>query len=392
MRWALASACAAACAACGSDDLALVGEYSGPPPYPTRREPLALRSGTYAFVSNALSDSIHVINIDTGEHVREATVGRYPVDVDGPQRVVVDRAGQALYFVLRYPQLSPTGPHAAHSSVQRLGYVEKRSLRDFGLLAELRVDANPSDVELSQDGARVVTSHFDLERADLSSPDRNAKLFVTSTASFGTDSPTRIAVCRAPSGMDLSNPDARYVFVACYADDAMGVVDVDTLQVQLVPMGAALATGAPAWGPKFVRARSDVGVIAVANVVGHSISFFDTVTRTFPSTAVPVGGAAYRPDWSLDGASLLVPTRDPDALNVIDSESRTVSQVRVFDGSECLKPQEVSTIDEERILVVCEGDGVKPGAVLILDRSSLVTQRRIDVGTSPDRAALYRVP
>jgi YVTN family beta-propeller protein len=366
--------------------------YAGETPYPNRREPLVLTQGTYAFVSNNGSDTIDVIDLERGERIRRVPVGRYPLDIDGPHHLAVDLAGGALYTALAYPVSGVSGPHAEHGSSQRLGYLQKLSLTDFSLLGEVRIDTNPGDVVLSEDGSRVVVSHFDLARAKLDSPDRNAKVWSLGTNAIDAASATKVAACRAPHGIALSKPDGRFGYVACYADDAVAFVDFTAgsfILVSLAPM-APPPSGAPLIGPYSVRENPQGTELAIGTTEGKSMYTVDLATKTVRTPPVGLLGAAYVPAWSEDGTELYVPTQMPDTLQRV--KAGTSTQARKFEKSECELPHEVSVLDANRLVVVCEGDHKTASALLIVDRATFATLKRIEVGVYPDRAAIVRKP
>ena len=78
---------------------------------------------------------------------------------------------------------------------------------------KVRVDANPGDIVLSEDGKRLVVSHFDLQRAienpgDLAAARSTLAVIDPDTMALsGSPAPTRIPLCIAAHGVVLSRPD-----------------------------------------------------------------------------------------------------------------------------------------------------------------------------------------
>ncbi|WP_437573533.1 hypothetical protein [Sorangium sp. So ce887] len=96
---------AAALASCSDPDPLIetrYGAYEGDA-YPDRRPEIAIPDGGMGVVTDSLSETISLIALETGERFGVRPVGRDPVTIDGPHRVVVDAAGGALYIATRPP-------------------------------------------------------------------------------------------------------------------------------------------------------------------------------------------------------------------------------------------------------------------------------------------------
>jgi YVTN family beta-propeller protein len=138
--------------------------------YPDRRTPVAIPPGGLGVVTDSYSDTLSLLDLGTGKTLGSVPVGRDPVGLDGPHHVTVDPSGGFVYIGLSYPAIATGGPHGSHGSSLQYGYVQKLALDDFRILGQVRVDSNPGDIASSEDGKRVVVSHFDLQRAITSSP------------------------------------------------------------------------------------------------------------------------------------------------------------------------------------------------------------------------------
>ena len=388
-----------ACTTGDAGEVHVYDAYAGPEAFPNRRPPIVLPSGDVGFVSNSRSDDISVVDLQKNVVIAQPPVGRNPVDVDSPHHLAVDRAKGALYTVLSYPAVAASGPHAAHGSSQKLGYLQKLSLTDLALQGEVRVDENPGDIVLSGDGRRIVVSHFDLVRARLFDSEPRANLVVADPDQLlpsGSPDPVRIRVCRAPHGIALSRPDGKLAYVACYADDAIAVVDTSNPAATptLVPLGQELTKGdTPLFGPYSVVLSPTGKWLAVGNTESKDVLLLDTATMKPKGPAIATGGAAFFPAWSADEKRLYVPTQNPDGIRVVDVETSTVTAFRAFTPEECQKPHELGFLSDARALyTVCEGDQVSPSVVRTLDPSSLDPIARIAVGAYPDRMVVVKVP
>jgi len=79
----------------------------------------------------------------------------------------------------------------------------------------------------------------------------------------------------------------------------------------------------------------------------------------------------------------------PDVLLVADPASGQVLSLFYFSPDQCQRPHEAA-LDEARrsLYVVCEGDHVAPGSVVVIDLDSFEVKTTIQVGVYPDRIAL----
>lgn len=390
---ALAAVMAASCA--DPDPLVETryGPYEGQA-YPDRRAPIAVPAGGMGVVSDSRSDTISLLDLTTGERFGVYPVGRDPVTIDGPHHLAIDVPGRAIYVALSYPLLAgATGPHASHGGSSTPGHVQKLSLDDMSILGQTRVDPNPGDIVMSDDGKRLIVSHFDLKRAldnqgDLEKA-RSALAVIdpATIALTGSPDPIRIPVCIAAHGVVLSRPDAARAYVACYGEDALAIVDLTDPKAtpKLVPVGPGATVANPSYGPYAAVMSPDQKTIAVSDTVSRDVRFFDVASETFDEArTIPLLGAPYFVAWTPDGKSLYVPTQTPDALSLIDLEQANTEIVyRPLSGA-CDKPHLVN-LAEGTLFVVCEGDQTKtPGNVLKLNPATLETITSTAVGLYPD--------
>lgn len=358
--------------------------------------PLAIPPGGLGLVTDSLGDTVTAIDLATGAVVATRPVGRNPVDVDGPHHLAIDPAAGAVYVALSYPDVGGTGPHAGHGASQALGWVQRLSLADLTITGQVRIETNPGDIVLSADGRRLVVSHFDLARATAAGADvasARASLAVidpSTMAITGSPAPRFIEVCAAPHGMALSRPDGALAFVACYAEDAMAVVDLASGAVERIAVGPGTLFGTVAYGPYAAVLSPSGDRVAVASLASHDVRFFDVAAREMEETPpIVLRGAPFFPAWSSDESVLWVPVQSPDGLVRVDLETGATSERPLGEDEGCGLPHEVEVLDEGRLAVVCEGDHEAPGAVLFVDATSLETLQRTEVGVFPD--ALERV-
>jgi hypothetical protein len=357
-------------------------------------------------VSNNGSDTVTVLDLEDPASVvsgRAIPVGLDPVDRDGPHHLAVGKERSELYVALAYPPPDvPLGPHAEHGSSQRAGAVARYSLPDFRLLGTAHTDPNPGDVVLSEDGARLVVSHFDLQKAIKYAEDgveaQRASLLLFDPARIGDSdaSPVSIPVCVAPHGVVLSRPSGDVAYVACYGEDALAVVDLadPSHPVERIPLGPAPGPpGSPTYGPYALTLSDDGASIAIGTTISRDLRLYDVATKTVSAAIFSTQGGAFFPLFSPDGKTLLLPTQLPDEL--IEIDRATMGELRrwTFAGSACSRPHEVrrhpATGD---VMLVCEGDHRKDSVVLVLDAKTLETRQTLHAGVYPDRIVTVTTP
>ena len=362
--------------------------------YPNRRPKIVVPPGGMGIVSDSRSDTISLIDLATGERFGTHPVGRDPVTIDGPHHVAVDVARSAVYVALSYPAVAgATGPHAAHGASVVAGYAQKLALDDMRILGQVRVYPNPGDVVLSEDGKRLVVSHFDLKRAldnpgDLDAARATLALIDPDTIVLsGSPDPVRIPLCVAAHGITLSRPDGARAYAACYGEDVLAIADLDnpSAAVKRIPLGPGAAIGNPNYGPYAAVMSPDGKTIAVSSTVSKDVRFFDVETETFDTTkTISTVGAPYFVGWTPDGAHIYIPTQQPDALILVDYAQGNAELAYRDLAGECDKPHVVEVSGGTALFMVCEGDQTAPGDVLRLDGTTLATVSAAKVGVYPD--------
>lgn len=378
--------------ACATPEPEISYEVYAGAAFPDRRPKLPRPVGYFAYVSDNGSDTVSVLDLPRHERVAQVPVGRDPVGIDGPHHLAVDPTG-IVYVALQYPAAaSLPGPHAAHASSRRNGWVLKLAADDLHVLGQVQVDPNPGEIVLSPDGSKLVVTHFDLEAAlkvSATPEEQKSSIVVIDTSSFGSPGavPRRIRTCRATHGASIAR-DGRTAYVACYGDDTLAVVDL------VAPDAPVVQVSAGARGPYSAVLSPSGSLVAVGATEGRETRIFDTATRTVRSAAVITPGASFFAGWSPDEKTLWIPTQGPDAILVADPDTGAVRRQRRFEPGTCEKPHEATLGRGESALlyVVCEGDHKTPSVVLALDPATLETRATIPVGVYPDRLAFVGPP
>lgn len=371
--------------------------------FPVAPLSFAWPTGPYALLSNNGSDTLSVVDLRERRHVGFIPAGLNPVDNDGPHHLAYDRARGKIYVALSYPPSSfVAGPHAAHGSSVTPGKVLQLDAATGQLDAVMRADDNPGDIVLSDDGGRLVVSHFDLAKAvaNLARPieAQRASLLLYDPADFrASAAPRSFPVCVAPHGVALGAGDGRFAYVACYGEDSLAVVDLaatDAAQaVVRVPVGPA-PQAAPnlRYGPYAAVLTPDGQRVLVGDTEGRDLRVFDVASGAMTTQVYAAGGAVFFPAASKSGQRLAVPVQTPDFIALVEP-SPTGSLVEVlrrsFPGDECRRPHEALFWDDDReLLLVCEGDHVKPGKLLFLDPGTLDVRGSVELGVYPDKAVV----
>jgi DNA-binding beta-propeller fold protein YncE len=358
--------------------------------YPSRRAPLPSARAGLALVTDSLGDTVSLVDLDAGELAFTYPVGRDPVAIDGPHHVAVDEARGHVFIGLSYPDVGALGPHAGHGTSLRSGFAQRLSLDDLSLLGQERVELNPGDLVASADGSRVVVSHFDLVRATTSGGDlekARASLAVLDGAALGeVGGPALVPTCIAPHGMALAGESGSRVYVACYGEDSVAVVDLDALEVlERLPMGPSATTFTPSYGP-YATALAPAGDwLAVSNLESRDVRLLELASGEVDATRVmSTLGIPYFPAYSVDGAQLFVPTQTPDALVAFELSTGDEVAYVPFAADECERPHQAVLRPNGELVLVCEGDHEGPGAIVVLDAGTLEIVRRVSVGVFPD--------
>lgn len=354
--------------------------------------------GGLGYVTNSLMNSVAVLDLGAGTVRATHPIGVGPLAENGPHHLAIDLTRSVLYSPLSFPAAAiPAGPHAEHGSSDAPGIFVKRSLCDFRLLGQVDVDPNPGDMALSADGRTAYVSHFDLRRAqsNVGDPERQkSNLIVIDTVTM-TRTAT-IPVCVAAHGMVIS-PDGRTVFMACYGDDALGVVSLDGPRptVRLVHIGGSppRSSTSPSYGPYSLVLSPDGASVWLGCSVANVLIAYDVASGAFDESRLTrrLPGKAWFPGFSPDGSTMLVPTQGRDSVTRISTApGLALREQRYFTPEECTLPHQVAYGPDGLYYLVCEGRHTsdparsQPGSILALHPDDLRTVRSFPVGVFPD--------
>lgn len=395
VRWLACLAAVSCVAACGET----VTVYDTPDgsPWAPMGPRWQVPAGGVALITNSLGNSVAVLDLAAGTVMGTYPVGVTPLTENGPHHLGLSAPESAVLIPLSFPPpaLLP-GPHAAHGSSVLPGILVKRSLDDFRLLGTAQLDPNPGELILSPDGTRAYVSHFDLARA-LANPGMRARqvsnLIVVNTHTMATVA--TVPLCVAAHGMVVS-PDGNTLYAACYADDAIAVIDLRPAlpTVTTVPLGEALTMDRqPSYGPYSMSRTPDGSTVWTGTSASMSqvLFAFNTATNTFDMTRTlrRLGGYPMFPGYSPDGTTMVVPLQNRDGvLRVRFAASGPELLPAPIQADDCILPHAASFGPDGRVYVVCEGrhsaSRTENGRVLALDPETMTIAARFEVGPYPD--------
>ncbi len=324
-------------------------------------------------------------------------VGLQPIEREGPHHLALSPDGATMWVGLsNFVPGSGSGPHGAHGTGSADGHALLIDVASGDLLANVRVDRNPGDIRLTPDGARVLVTHFDLLRITEARPgtpaaDLASRLVIIDVATRTREA--RVSVCPAAHGMIVS-PDSRRVTIACW-DDQIAIVDlVDPAHpVTLVPVLPLPGTISDPDCQPYALTQSPSGdTIWVGCFESGELRAFDVATQAMdPSRVVDLGSAALFGSY-LTSDQLVVPSQGPDQLTWLDADGEVVGAL-TFDRDDCILPHVVHPSSDGRMLyLVCEGDRVSPGTLVVIDAARRIVTSVVALGLFPDDLAIRRKP
>jgi hypothetical protein len=355
--------------------------------------------GPFALVSNNGSDTVSVVDLAQRRVAGTLRAGLDPVDIDGPHHLAYHRQRREIFVALAYPApaIAP-GPHAAHGSSQRPGRVIRLDAITGQITGEMRADSNPGDIFLSDDGSRLVVTHFDLQKALTNAAQgieaQRASLLLYDPDDFRPDaSPRSFPVCITPHGVALSRPDGRRAFVACYGEDSIAVVDLQAQgegAITRIPVGPAAGSGSSLQYGPYAAVLDPAGKqLLVGTTEGRDLRLFDVDAGAMAPRWYSAGGSVFFAAADAASAVAYVPVQTPDFLAKVTLSGQgelTELARRTFLKDECQRPHEAALWNnDQELLLVCEGDHVHPGSLLILDPDTLETRASLPMEVYPDK-------
>jgi len=381
-------------------------EYGVGQPWPATNSLPPIGPAGRIIITNNLDDTLSLFDLDTmgsadwGELAR-IPVGLNPVELEGPHHATASPDGSSYYVgISNYVPGAGSGPHGTHGAGTSDGYCLKLDSSTNRLIGSVRVDPNPGDVILSNDGRTLYQTHFDLLKiAEVAKRGGTEREMYSRLAIIDAETMTRkamVPVCPAPHAVRLS-PDGRRAFIACWSDEVT-IVDLENPSSEPRRVDVALNAGSavsPRHEPYALTVSPTSGAVWVSSLRSRAVQYLDPVTLAMdPSRTVFLNGSPMFGDFTSDGRTLYLPYQSVEAIAVIDPAMAGPDYAPPeipLAPSGCLNVHQVElTPDDRHALVVCEGDHVGPGTFHVVDLAQRKVMKTVQVGIFPDSVALLR--
>jgi len=370
-------------------------------------------------------DIITWIRVKDGklESERVVPIGIMPADIDGPHNVTIAPDNKSYYVSVAHG--TPYG------SLWRLDAVNDT------LIGRAPVELFPTTISVTPDGelAFVANSDFYGDRP------RVNPLSIVHTPSMTTI--TNLPVCDMPHGVKVNHAGST-VYVSCMHSDELLELDISTLSVvRRVKTGsghamaggghdldahkpAAAATPAPAAGaasapspaaasdhaghdmgsmnktgpsggpdlskecaPTFVSVSPDDRYLYAACNVSYTMQVWDAASMTFIKE-LPTGKGAYNVEPSPDGNLVIVTNKKDQSITVFDA--RTLTEVARIPTTKKIVHGVAYSPDSKLAFITQESIGADPGAVDMIDLTTLKNIGTLPVPAQPTGIATWRKP
>lgn len=350
-------------------------------------------SDYYLFVASEAADQIALVRfgLEGGRVERRIDTGVMPNDIDGPHGLAVAPGGASFFVSLAHGQ--PFGAVWKYSPGGKV-------------LGRATLGMFPATMSLTPDGEFLYVVNFNLH-GDA----------VRSSVSVLTTDPlqeiTRIPTCRMPHGSRVNLQGTRH-YSACMMDDTLVEIDTGTLRVSRhfvltggaehggagTPASGSAASeshgghgieppppGSAACSPTWAQPSADGGRVFVACNGTSEIVEVDVeswkVTRR-----IAAGNGVYNLAVTGDGRLLATNRREP-SVSVYDAGSlRELKRLRT---SRRVVHGVVVSPDNRYAFVSVEGVAAEPGAVEMIDLTTLTTAAVVEVGPQAGGLDLWKV-
>jgi YVTN family beta-propeller protein len=381
--------------------LLLIGAAAPSDPDPTWRLVVVSESG----------DIVTWIKLKDGKLVsdRVVPIGIMPADIDGPHNVTVAPDNKSYYVSI------------AHGTPY--GTLWRLDATNDSVIGRAPIELFPTTISVTPDGelAFVANSDFYGDRP------RVNPLSIVHTPTMTTI--TNLPACDMPHGVKV-NHAGTLVYVSCMHSDELLVIDISTLSIihrvrtgtghemasagghdmhnmaGMAPAGPpapaaaasapAPAAPAPAPGslagvcaPTFVSVSLDDKRLYAACNTGNSLQVWDAETLTLIKE-VPTGHGAYNVEPSRDGRLIIVTNKKDQSISVIDAV--TLTELARIPTTKKIVHGIAYSPDSKLAFITQESIGADPGAVDMIDLTTLKNIGTIPVPAQPTGITLWQKP
>ena len=369
-------------------------------------------------------DIITWIRVTDGrlETERVVPIGIMPADIDGPHNVTVAPDNKSYYVSV------------AHGTPY--GSLWHLDAFNDTLIGRAPVELFPTTISVTPDGdlAFVANSDFYGDRP------RVNPLSIVHTPTMTTI--TNLPVCDMPHGVKVNHAGSS-VYVSCMHSDELLELDISTLSivrrvktgsghamaggghdldahkdhVAAAPAPAVAPASAPTpalagaehaghdmstmTGPKggpdlskecaptFVSVSPDDRTLYAACNVGYTMQVWDAATMTFIKE-LPTGKGAYNVEPSPDGKFVIVTNKKDQSISVFDA--RTLAEVARIPTTKKIVHGIAYSPDSRLAFITQESIGADPGAVDMIDLTTLKNVATLAVPAQPTGISTWRKP
>lgn len=400
----LAGLLATSCTNASSEDASATPDlaFSLDEHWPNPRSPAGIGEGR-VLLTNNLEDTVSLFDlasIASGDLLETARipVGLIPVELEGPHHAAIDPSGEFYYVgISNYVPGTGSGPHGAHGTGTGDGYCLKYRASDNTLEAFVRVDPSPGDLVTSPDGREIYVTHYDLRRIqdafERGGPagDMDARLIVIDAETMTRKA--AVALCPAPHGVRTS-PDGARLYASCLSDE-IAVVDVrdPSYPVRRVRLPGAGSAIAPRHEPYAVTVSPSTGEVWVSCLFSKELHVLDPSSLTMQEDrTLSLSGAPLFGTFTRDGSTLFLAQQIEERVLEIHAATGEIRASVRLEPSDCKNAHQVIlTPDENRALLVCEGNHRSPGTLVLIDLANGGrVVRSAPAGVFPDFVGLLR--
>ena len=281
---------------------------------------------TYAYIPNAQSNDVTVIDVDNNKVVTVIPVGKGPLGVavspDGTRVYIANQSSDNISVINtvtnKVVSLIPLPSGSLPSGIVvspdgRLVYVANYGKQSISIINTATNEivhsiqiqrALPYEIALSRDGSRLYSPNHSFTGVNSISIINTLTNAVISTMTVG-DQPFNACV----------SPDGSTLYVA--NTNAGNVIVINTLTNKIV---STIATGS---GPWRVTTNPDGSRLYVTNSEINTISVINTSDNSILTT-INVAGQPFGESFNLDGSRLYVASASTNSLSVINPADNTV--------------------------------------------------------------------
>ncbi len=380
-------------------------------PAPSASAPPTSATPYTIYVSSEAGDIVTRIEVgpDGWRRVREVPVGIIPTDMEGPHNVAVAPDGRSWYVSI------------AHGTPW--GSVWRFATGSDTLLGRVQVGMFPTTIGLSPDGDWAFVPNSDFHG------DRGLRNTISVLYTPDLTQLTEIPTCDMPHGSRVNRAGSA-VYIACMMSDELVVIDPSTFtitrRVQLgsgTPMtmaehqrqeaardsAAAHAGHTGASGPSarpgpgaasstmpgqnpdclttYVSVSPDDRLLYLACNHSNEVQVRDAGTLALVRR-LPTGNGAYNVEPSPDGRWLLVTNKKAQSVSVFETatwteRARLATTKRIPHGIAFAPDGRYAFVSQESV-------GADPGAVDVIDLTTMTRVATMSVASQPTGIAIWR--